>query len=127
MNAFLMAALGGAVGASGRYAVGMLAGHLHSGSFPLGTFTVNVVGSFVLGVLAGLMAFTWSPTPEMRAFIVVGVLGGFTTFSAFSLDAMLLIERGRLLLAAGYVVSTVFVGIGGLFLGLRLVRAIFGP
>lgn len=125
MNALFMAALGGAVGASGRYAVGMLASHLHSGPFPLGTFTVNIVGSFVLGVLAGLMAFTWSPTPELRAFVVVGVLGGFTTFSAFSLDAILLIERGRLLLAAGYVAATVLIGIGGLFLGLRLVRAIF--
>jgi fluoride exporter len=122
MKTLIMVALGGAAGASGRYAVGLLATHLTRGGFPWGTFAVNLTGSFVLGVLAALMAFTWSPSPELRAFLVVGVLGGFTTFSAFSLDVVLLIERGRLGLAAVYVLATLLLSVGGLFAGLRLTR-----
>jgi CrcB protein len=122
MKTLLFVALGGAIGASGRYMVGSLVGHLPHGGFPLGTFAVNAVGSFVLGVLAALMAMTWSPSPELRAFLVVGVLGGFTTFSAFSLDVILLIERGRAALALGYVAGTLIVAVGGLFAGLRLTR-----
>lgn len=122
MKTLVMVALGGALGASGRYAVGIAAGHLSRGAFPFGTFTVNIVGSFILGVLAGLMTFSWNPSPEMRAFVVVGVLGGFTTFSAFSLDVVLMIERGRLALAAGYIAATVLLAVGGLFAGLRLTR-----
>lgn len=122
MKTLLMVALGGAAGASGRYAVDVLATHFGSGAFPWGTFAVNAVGSFVLGSLAALMAFTWTPSAELRAFLVVGLLGGFTTFSAFSLDVVLLVERGRLALAAGYLLATVVASIGGLFAGLRLVR-----
>ena len=124
MKTLLMVALGGAIGASGRYGIGVLAGRLTHGDFPAGTFTANIVGSFVLGVLAGLMTFAWNPAPEIRAFLVVGVLGGFTTFSAFSLDVVLLMERGRPLLAAGYLVATVVVSVGGLFAGLRLMRSV---
>lgn len=124
MKMFLMVALGGAVGASGRYAVGMLATHFAPASYPWGTFTVNVVGSFVLGVLAAAMTFEWSPSPELRAFLIVGLLGGFTTFSAFSLDVVLLMERGRLGLAAIYLTTTFILSIGGLFAGLRLTRMI---
>ena len=122
MKTLFMVALGGALGASGRYAVSIAAGHLSPGNVPLGTFAVNVAGSVVLGVFAGLMAFSWNPSPEMRAFVAVGVLGGFTTFSAFSLEVILLIERGRLELAAGYVAATLLIAIGGLFAGLRLTR-----
>jgi len=70
------------------------------------------------------MTFSWSPSPELRAFIVVGVLGGFTTFSAFSLDVVLLIERGRLSLAALYLIGTVALSVGGLFAGMRLTRMV---
>lgn len=126
MKTLLFVALGGAIGASGRYMVGSLVSHLPHGGFPLGTFTVNAVGSFALGVLAALMAMTWSPSPELRAFLVVGVLGGFTTFSAFSLDVILLVERGRAALALGYVAASLIVAIGGLFAGLRLTRMLVG-
>ena len=126
MKTLLFVALGGAIGASGRYMVGSLVSHLPHGGCPLGTFTVNAVGSFVLGVLAALMAMTWSPSPELRAFLVVGVLGGFTTFSAFSLDVVLLFERGRAALAIGYVAATLVVAVGGLFAGLRLTRILLG-
>ncbi len=126
MKTLLFVALGGAVGATGRYMVGSLVSHLPHGGFPLGTFTVNAVGSFALGVLAALMAMTWSPSPELRAFLVVCVLGGFTTFSAFSLDVVLLFERGRTALAIGYVAVTLVVAVGGLFAGLRLARILLG-
>jgi CrcB protein len=92
------------------------------GAFPWGTFTVNVVGSIALGIIAGLMAMVWSPSPELRVFLIVGVLSSFTTFSAYSLDLVLLIERGRLDLAALYLGATIFLAVGGLFAGLRLTR-----
>ncbi len=122
MSTVVAIALGGAAGAVGRHLVGSAAAHVVGGSYPWGTFAVNAVGSFALGALAGLMALAWNPSPEMRAFLTVGLLGGFTTFSAFSLDAVLLAERGRSDLAAAYVVSTVVVSVGGLFAGLRLAR-----
>jgi fluoride exporter len=122
MKTLLLVALGGALGASCRYGVGVAATHLGSGHFPWGTFSVNIIGSFILGVLVAMMTFSWSPSPELRAFVVVGVLGGFTTFSAFSLDVVLLIERGRLVLAALYLVGTVVISVAGLFAGMRLTR-----
>ncbi|MFT5487956.1 MAG: CrcB protein [Paracoccaceae bacterium] len=124
MKILLFVALGGALGASCRYGAGIAAAHFGSGHFPWGTFAVNVAGSFLLGMLAAILTFSWSPSPEIRAFLVVGVLGGFTTFSAFSLDVALLIERDRLVLAAIYLVGTVALSVGGLFAGLRLTRMV---
>lgn len=124
MKTLLFVALGGALGASCRYGVGVAATHLGSGQFPWGTFTVNVAGSFILGVLAAAMTFSWSPSPEMRAFLVVGVLGGFTTFSAYSLEVILLIERDRLALAGVFMLGTVALSVAGLFAGLRLTRMV---
>lgn len=124
IKTLLFVALGGALGASARHAVGMAATHITSGPIPFGTFTVNIVGSILLGVLAGLMTFTWSPSPELRAFLVVGVLGGFTTFSAFSMEIVLFIERDRLGLAALYIGATVLISVAGLFGGLKLTRMV---
>ena len=124
MKTFLFVALGGAIGASCRYGIGVAAAHFGSGQFPWGTFTVNVVGSFVLGVLVALMNFSWSPSAEMRAFLVVGVLGGFTTFSAYSLEVVLLMERDRLQLAVVYMLGLVALSVAGLFAGMRLIRMI---
>ena len=124
MKIFLFVALGGALGASCRYGIGVAAAHFGSGQFPWGTFTVNVVGSFVLGVLVALMTFSWSPSAEMRAFVVVGVLGGFTTFSAYSLEVVLLMERDRLQLAAVFMLGSVALSVAGLFAGMRLTRMI---
>lgn len=124
MKTLLFVALGGALGASCRYGVGVAAAHLGSGQFPWGTFAVNVVGSFILGILAAMMTFSWSPSPEMRAFLVVGVLGGFTTFSAYSLEVVLLIERDRLALAGVFMLGTVAVSVAGLFAGMRLTRMV---
>jgi CrcB protein len=124
MKTLIYVALGGAIGASGRYAVGVLAVHVGGGPFPWGTILVNIVGSVILGALAAGMAFSWSPSPELRAFLVVGILGGFTTFSAFSLETVLFIEKGRLDLAAVYILGTLVLSVGGLFAGLKLTRAI---
>ena len=86
--------------------------------------TVNVLGSAVLGVLAGLMAFLWSPSPELRAFLVVGILGALTTFSTFSLDVVLLIERGEWAPAGIYSVVSVVLSVGALMAGLAAVRSL---
>ena len=85
---------------------------------------VNVVGSFALGLLVELSALAWSPTPELRALLVVGVLGAFTTFSTFSMDAVLLFERGNLGLAALYIVSSVVLSIAAFFAALLLLRSL---
>ena len=124
MNALVMVALGGALGASGRYLAGLAIGHFWGGAYPWATFAVNSAGSAALGLLAGLMAFAWTPSPELRLFLTVGVLGGFTTFSAFSLELVQLLERGRADLAVLYLVSTVAISAGGLYAGLRLARLV---
>lgn len=119
MIPLLMAALGGALGASGRYLAVRAVG---ADAAPWGTFAVNVAGSFALGVVAGLAAPAWSP--EVRVFLVAGVLGGFTTFSAFSLDVAMLAEDGRWVLAAGYFAATPALCVAGLACGLALSRAL---
>ena len=120
----LIVAAGGAVGAAGRHltvaGVTALMGH----GFPYGTLVVNVAGSFALGALTETAALTWSASQEARAFLAVGVLGAFTTFSAFSLDVVVQIERGALGPAALYVLSSVALSVVGLFAGLRLMRMV---
>ena len=120
----LAVAAGGAAGAVGRYLVMSGVGHLFGSGFPLGTIVVNVLGSFALGVLVELSALAWSPAPELRALLVVGVLGAFTTFSTFSMDAVLLFERGNLGLAALYIVSSVVLSIAAFFAALLLLRSL---
>jgi fluoride exporter len=128
MTTLFSVALGGAVGASSRYLIGGWLGGwltgLFGGSLPLGNVAVNLIGSFLLGVLIEFSALSWSPSPDMRAFLVIGLLGGFTTFSAFSLEVVLLLERGRLDLAALYTIGSVVLAIGGLFIGMKLMRAV---
>ncbi len=119
----LAVAAGGAVGAVGRYLVVSAVGHFFGSSFPLGTIVVNVVGSFVLGALIEALALVWSPSPELRAMVVVGVLGAFTTFSTFSMDVVLLYERGALGQAALYIGASVILSIAAFFLGLHLSRS----
>lgn len=115
-------AIGGAVGAVARHLVGAQMLRLLGTGFPWGTLTVNVVGSFAMGALVELMALRWSVGPELRAFMTVGVLGAFTTFSTFSLDVAVLGERGEVLPAALYVLLSVGLSISALFFGLWLFR-----
>ena len=124
MNLVLAIAAGGALGAVGRHFVGAAALRLFGSGFPVGTVTVNIVGSFLMGALVALMALKLSPSLELRAFLTVGLLGGFTTFSAFSLDAVLLYERGAFAAAAAYVAVSVVCSIGGLVAGLQIVRQV---
>ena len=122
MKILLSVAFGGAVGAAARYLVGNYIGTSLGVGIPWPTLLVNIVGSFILGVFVALSALVWSPSAPLRAFVVVGLLGGFTTFSAFSLDVILLAERGRLETAALYLLSSVSLAVGALWAGLRLTR-----
>ena len=116
-------ALGGAIGSLSRH---FFAGAVQStagGNFPWGILAVNVVGGFVMGIVVQVAALKYSLSPELRGFLTTGVLGGFTTFSAFSLDTALFLERGELAPAAAYVLASVVLSVVALFLGLWLVRA----
>ena len=123
MNHLIAVAVGGAIGAAGRHLVNMAALRLLGASFPWGTLAVNVVGSFAMGVLIEALALKYAASQELRLFLATGVLGGFTTFSAFSLDVALMIERKETLFAALYVALSVGLSIATLFLALHLTRA----
>ncbi len=120
----LWVAAGGAVGAVGRYAMVSFVGAMFGAGFPYGTLAVNVIGSFVLGVFVEVSALVWSPSPEFRAMFVIGVLGAFTTFSTFSLDAVTLFTRGETGAALLYVGLSVVVCLGAVWAGLALTRMI---
>ncbi|MCZ6637816.1 MAG: fluoride efflux transporter CrcB [Alphaproteobacteria bacterium] len=124
MKIILSVAAGGAIGAVARYLVMSATGSLMGSSFPWSTLAVNVIGSFILGALVEAMALTWSVGLELRAFLVVGVLGAFTTFSTFSLDVVVLYERGEFGAIAAYMIVSVILSVGALFAGLALVRAV---
>ena len=123
MQAFLLVGAGGAIGAMARYGVSVLIGRFWLASFPLATLAVNVIGSTAMGVLIGILVRTLPAAgPDIRLFVAVGVLGGFTTFSSFSLDTISMIERGELAQAALYVGLSVVVCLAGLYLGLLMTR-----
>ncbi len=117
-------AIGGAVGSVARYLVMTAVGHWLGTQFPYGTLIVNAVGCFTMGALAELAALVWSPSPELRALVMVGVLGGFTTFSSFTLDVGVLVSRDDLWAAAGYVLASMVLTIVGFFAGLAAVRSL---
>jgi CrcB protein len=125
MIQFLLVFIGGGIGSMARHGVNVGTARAFSGSFPLATFIVNVLGSFVMGLLVAWFAFRadmeWSQ--HVRLLLTTGFLGGFTTFSTFSLDAALLIERDAYTTAGIYMVLSVVLGVAGLFAGLWLVRA----
>ena len=122
MNMLFAVACGGALGAMGRHLISSQIMRWAGDGFPWGTLTVNVVGSFILGLLVEYLAQRWSATQEIRGFLVVGVMGGFTTFSTFSQDTALLLERGSLTPAFAYIGGNVLLSIGGMFAGLLLFR-----
>jgi CrcB protein len=115
---FLGAGIGGAL----RHGVNVGASRLFGFGFPYGTMIVNVVGSFLMGALAGYFAFRPGLNQHLRLFLTTGILGGFTTFSAFSLDTALLVERHAYGMAAGYAVGSVLASVSALFLGLAVFR-----
>jgi CrcB protein len=119
---FLIVFLGGGLGAALRHGINLVSARTLGTEFPYGTLIINVTGSLVMGLIAGYLAFKGNASQHARLFLMTGILGGYTTFSAFSLDAALLYERGQLGLAALYVLASVILSIGGLFAGLALVR-----
>lgn len=116
--------IGGGIGAALRHGVNLAAARLFGTSFPYGTLTVNVVGSLVMGLLTAYFAFKGNAPQHWRLFLTTGILGGFTTFSTFSLDVAVLYERGQVAMAAFYVLISVVVSVGALFAGLALVRSL---
>lgn len=120
----LLVAGGGAIGSLLRYYVGQWALRLAGPAFPWGTLTVNVVGCFVIGVFAEMIARRFDASPELRLLLITGFLGGFTTFSAFSLDAISLFERGAAVSGAVYIVASVGLSMAAVIAGLALMRAI---
>ncbi len=119
----IQVALGGALGASARYLAGVTAIRLIGPGFPWATLFVNIAGSFLMGVLVVVLAH-YSGN-RMAPFLMTGLLGGFTTFSAFSLDALTLFERGQTGLAAGYVLASVILSLGAIVAGLAVAREAF--
>jgi CrcB protein len=120
---YLIVFAGAGIGGALRHGVNVAAAKLFGYRFPFGTLIVNVLGSFLIGLLAGWFAFRPGVPQDMRLFLTTGILGGFTTFSAFSLDAALLIERHAYALAAAYMVGSVTASLVALFLGLALFRS----
>ena len=119
---YLIVFLGAGIGGALRHGVNVGAVRLFGYNFPFGTLIVNIVGSFVMGLLAGYFAFRPGIAQHMRLFLTTGILGGFTTFSAFSLDTALLIERHAYWLAAAYVAGSVAASIIALFAGMSMFR-----
>lgn len=121
----LAIAAGGALGALARHYFAAQVMRWTGGGFPWGIFAANVLGSFLMGVLVHALLQLPEPMPGLRAFLAVGVLGAFTTFSTFSLDIVLLIERGQLAQAFGYGAGSVGLAVLGLFAGMAVARVIF--
>jgi CrcB protein len=119
---YLLVFIGGGLGASLRHAINVGCARACGFNFPYGTFVINISGSLVMGLIAGYLAFKGEASQPWRLFVMTGILGGYTTFSAFSLDAVTLYERGEMGMALFYVVGSVVLSIAGLVAGLALVR-----
>ena len=128
MMRFLLVGFGGALGSMARYGVGLAAARVVPGAtWPWATMTVNVVGGLLMGLLVGwLSARAGAEGETLRVFAAVGILGGFTTFSAFSLEVVLMIERRQYAAAAAYVLASVVVSAVALMVGLMIARRAFG-
>lgn len=123
-TAFAAVALGGALGSVGRYLVGIYFGRWLGTGFPWGTLFINVTGSFLIGALAEAFALRWDTSQTTRIFLVVGICGGYTTFSTFSLDVVTLIGRGEFLMAASYAIGSVVLSVSALYAALHVMRAV---
>jgi CrcB protein len=126
MNKFLLVAVGGAAGSVARYALGGQTLRWFGPGWPYGTFAANLIGGLLIGLLAGYLAYRGGADQErLRLLLQVGVLGGFTTFSAYSLETALMIERKAYGVAAGYAVASVVLAVTAVFAGLMLARKVF--
>lgn len=119
---FLLIAIGGAVGSVARYSVSLAAVHLVDVSYPIGTFAVNVLGCFAFGVLAGVGDHRLTLSIQARAFLLVGLLGGFTTFSTYAFESLVLVRDGRAGLALLNVAGQTLLGLAAIWAGLFVTR-----
>jgi CrcB protein len=119
---YLLVFIGGGLGSSLRHTINVLSARAFGTAFPYHTFIINITGSIIMGLIAGYLALKGEASQPWRLFLMTGILGGYTTFSAFSLDSALLYERGEFGLALFYVLGSVVFSIAGLFAGLALVR-----
>jgi fluoride exporter len=119
---YVLVFIGGGLGSSLRHLINVASTRWLGTAFPYHTLIINITGSLVMGLIAGFLAFKGEASPHWRLFLMTGILGGYTTFSAFSLDAALLYERGEMALALLYVAGSVMLSLAGLFAGLALVR-----
>lgn len=127
MNSQLLACIyvfiGGGIGAISRYLAGIQVAKLWGTDFPYGTLLINILGSFLIGVVASYFTlFSNTANQDLRLFLIVGILGGFTTFSSFSLETLILLQRGELLLALGYILLSVFISLMMVFFGYEFVK-----
>ena len=120
--ALINVALGGAVGSLARYIVGIYAGRWLGTAFPWGTLFINVTGSFLIGAFAESFALRWDAPPSVRVFLVVGICGGYTTFSTFSLDVVTLLNRGEVIAATAYMAASVVLSVAALYAALHVMR-----
>jgi len=120
-----MVGLGGAIGSMARYLIASWVQPASWSGFPYGIFVVNVTGGLIMGILTEAMALKFNVSPELRAFLTTGILGGYTTFSTFSLESALLIERHAYAQAVGYIAGSALLSIIALFAGLWIVRAVY--
>ena len=126
MNSFLLVAAGGAIGASLRHGAGLLSVRHLPATWPWATFSVNLIGGFAMGLVAGWFAFKGAEGgQDMRLFLATGVLGGFTTFSAFSLETLTMLRAGEAAKAAAYASLSVVLSVAALALGLWIARRVF--
>jgi len=122
MKFVLAIALGGATGAVLRHLTAQFVQQTMPGDFPWGILAVNIIGCAIMGALVESFALAWSPSAAMRAFLTVGMLGALTTFSAFSVDVVLMIERGAWAIAGGYIVASVLLSVGAMLGAMAIVR-----
>ena len=122
---FVAVVVGGAIGAAARYLIMIAVGHWFGPGFPLATVVINIIGAFLLGSFVQMSALIWSPSPELRIFITVGILGSFTTFSSFALDVYMLWGRGETIEATAYVAISIIFGIVAFFTGVSVFRTLF--
>jgi CrcB protein len=124
MNTYLIVFFGSGIGGALRHGVNIVVPRLFGTGFPYHTLTVNIVGSFAMGLLAGYFAIKADPGQSWRLFLTTGIIGGFTTFSAFSLDVAVLYERGAIAMTAIYVLASVGISVAALFAGMFLMRTL---
>ena len=128
LKQILIVALGGAIGSLARYKLGGFAlHHTESWNFPVSTFSINLIGCFLIGILAALVEHHDLFSPSVRLLVFTGVLGGFTTFSAFGYESAFLLRRGLIEIAFAYVSASVLCGIAAVFAGLKLIDCFWPP